>query len=314
MKRFFSSGVRMCLLNGYSGMKDFRKVLEDHKFRNQLIEKSKGKVRTKIIDDMLALNTYENKGKFQVVNGTDTSITKNIIDRMDVLSRTDLLEDTFMNDPNPEINFRKWADEGAFIGIKCSKSGKTESINTLVTFLVQKMWCAVLSRIDLKDETGCYNRDLARMGFITLDEPHAFPSVAKLLVGAIRESRKWRCGFNFAVHELNDFKELLPKLLAAGNNFIVYPTIADNYKAIKEYIGEFTVDEAMQTKEFHAIHSIYLNGKRTVYDALTLPKPETRFKLVEREVDPFKLCREQYGTDYKTIYYSAIGLPSAVKE
>lgn len=303
MKRYFTSGVRMCLANGYAGIKDFRRILEDHVFRCELINKSKGKLRDKVIEDMETLNKVDGRTKEKVILGTREDLIAGILDRMDILTRTDLLEDTFMHAPNPDINFREWADNGCFIGIKCNKSGKEEAVNILVTFLVQKMWCAILTRQDIKGAHGGYDRNLARLGFITLDEPHSFPTVCRILTGAIRESAKWRAGFNFAVHDLNDLGILLPKLKAAGGSFLLYQTSKDNYAELSEIMGDFTVMEALQTKQWHALHIINWNGERIVYDAQALSPPEKRFIEVKRP-DLHDLTRKRYGTNYKELYYN----------
>jgi hypothetical protein len=300
MKRYFVSGIRMCLTNGYAGIKDFRRILEDHIFRCELIERSRGIMRDKVIEDMETLNKID--GRNGSITGTREDLIAGILDRMDILTRTDLLEDTFMHAPNPEINFRKWADEGCFIGIKCNKSGKEEAVNILVTFLIEKMWCAILTRQNIRGQHGGYDRNLARLGFITLDEPHSFPTVCRILTGAIRESAKWRAGFNFAVHDLNDLGILLPKLKAAGGSFMIYQTSKDNYIELSDIMGDFSIAEAQQTKQYHSLNIINWNGERIVYDVLNMPPPDRRFKEIKRP-DLYELNRKRYGTNYRELYY-----------
>lgn len=275
MKRYFNSAVRMCIVNGYTGVEDFRRALEDHMFRQDLINESEGKIRDKVIQDMIALTKYGKNGepldtKWDMIGG--------ILDRLSVLVQNDILEDIFMSEPNQEIDFYKWFNEGYFVGIKAPKGDLfIETVNMLITFIVQKAWCAILMRhgINKKDRLG---------GFITLDEPHSFPYVAEILTGAIRESAKYRCGFNFAVHDLKDLGVLLPKLKAAGNNFMIFETDTDNIKHVEKLIKPFDENDILNLKQYHAIHSLVYGGTRIVQDIKTLPELKDRFKATNRRM------------------------------
>lgn len=274
MKRYFNSAVRMCLVNGYTGIDDFRRILEDHKFRCDLIEKSNGKIREKVILDMETLNKMSGKN----VTGTRFELISGIIDRLSIMIQTDILEDIFMGTPNEEIDFYKWFNEGYFVGVKAPKGELgIETTNVLITFIVQKAWSSILMRhsIDKKDRVP---------GFITLDEPHSFPYVCEILTGAIRESAKYRAGFNFAVHDLKDLGVLLPKLKAAGSNFMIFHTDESNLKQAESLIKPFTSEDIRTMKEYHAIHSLVYGDGRIVQDVKTLPEPESRFRKVDRKL------------------------------
>lgn len=291
MTRYFISAVRLCLLNGYSGIESFTRCLTDYKFRVELCEKSQGKIREKVLQDMDSLNIYSKKGD-EVVDTVSSTAIIGIADRANKLLQSDLLEDCFMDNPNVDIDFRKWFDEGYFVGIKANKDavGGFETCNVLVTFLVQKAWSAILSRYD----DLVRGKDL-RLGFVTLDEPHSFPSVCTILTGAIRESAKWRCGFNFMVHDLDDLGVMLPKLIDAGSNFIMYRTSFKNYRRLESLMKPFTIEEALETKQYHALHILDNNGERVVFDAKSLKPPNERYPVVNNVAHMTKSCWDRYG-------------------
>lgn len=289
MTRYFISAVRLCLLNNYCGVEAFKNCLTDYRFREELIIKSQGKIRDKVIQDMKELNEYDQDGNVKGAKSSQAIV--GILDRLNRLIQTDILEDCFMGEPNMNIDFRKWFDQGYFVGIKANKDaiGGFETCNILITFLIQKAWSAILSRYD-----NIQNQKDFKLGFITMDEPHSFPLVCKILTGAIRESAKWRCGFNFMVHDLDDLGIMLPKLIDAGGNFILFPTSEKNYKKIESILHPFTIEDALQTKEYHAIHIVNCGGERIVFDANALLPPTERYPIIDRQ-HVTQECWNKYG-------------------
>lgn len=113
----------------------------------------------------------------------------------------------------PLISFRKWADGDKFpyfVGIRIPKDFFLETgTDALATFVISKLWLAILSRYDIP-------KDQRRPCVFIQDEPHQFPSALELYRSVVRESRKWRLKLMWLGHTLEDFKDIIEQVRAAG--------------------------------------------------------------------------------------------------
>lgn len=238
MEKFLGAAAKAVFVNPECGLYDVIMCLTNGEFRKNIIEKHKVVGRTKYILDQL------NDDKDP--SGTNMGYIKGIMDRIDSLLDNEFVSNCLLQAPCKEVNFREWADNGYFVGIKIPKSTLLDDgTDLLVTFIVSKLWLAILSREDIVSETKtpC---------ILILDEPHQFPTVFKELYSIIREMRKWRLGVFILMHEFGDLKQLKPVLKAAGTNYFLYKTSKETYKELLEEFSPFELEELLDVKWRHA--------------------------------------------------------------
>lgn len=97
------------------------------------------------------------------------------------------------------------------------------------------------------------------------------------------------------VHDLDDLGAMLPKLVDAGASFVLFRTSEKNYKRVENIMKPFTIEEALQTKEYHAIHIVDCKGERAVFDALTLDGPTKRYPVIDSINSVIEKCWDKYG-------------------
>jgi type IV secretory pathway TraG/TraD family ATPase VirD4 len=150
----------------------------------------------------------DNKDK---LTGTKANYISGIMDRLKALLDNEYVANCLLQTPSKENNFRKWADEGYFVGIRVPKDklldGETD---LLVTYIVSKLWLSVLSRDNI-------HKDERKPCMLILDEPHQFPTVFKELYSIIREMRKWRhavVSMRYKDKNICDMGHMIPPLPA----------------------------------------------------------------------------------------------------
>ncbi|MFB5192966.1 hypothetical protein [Alicyclobacillus fastidiosus] len=163
------------------------------------------------------------------------------------------------DDGNPLINFRKWADGDVhpyFVGIRIPKDFFLDAgTDAVATFVISKLWLAILSRYDTpkKDRRPCV---------FVMDEPHQFPSALPLYKGVVRESRKWRLKLMWLGHTLEDFKEIIEQVRAAGCQYSQYKAKSEaSLKMILPEMAPFTKEELINIPDrYWAVNRITAPG------------------------------------------------------
>lgn len=234
MDRFLGACAKATFKNPKANLYDVVLCITDADFRH------------KIIRD----NNIEGRLKYTLEQMDDSNISRTltgIMDRLDGILDNEYAANCLLQTPNPEINFRKWADEGYFVGIKIPKDKLLDdATDLLVTYVVSKLWLSILTRSDVAIEER-------RPCFLILDEPHQFPTVLKELYNIIREMRKWRLGLIVLAHEFGDFRTMKSLLKNAGTNYFIYTTGKDTYRELLEEMSPYTLEECLRTKWHHAI-------------------------------------------------------------
>jgi hypothetical protein len=253
MDRFLGACAKATFKNPMANLYDVVLCITDPKYRKEIIKK----------------NNIDGRLKYTLEQMDEPVIAKTlagIMDRLDGILDSEYAANCLLQTPNPEINFRKWADEGYFVGIKVPKDKLLDdATDLLVTFLVSKWWLSILTRSDIEDI------DARIPSFLILDEPHQFPTVLKELYSIIREMRKWRAGTIISAHEFGDFKSMKSLLKNAGTNYFIYPTGKDTYRELIEELAPYTLEECMKTKWRHAIINMRYKSENVCVMAHMIP-------------------------------------------
>lgn len=253
MSRYLGACAKAAYKNPEACLYDVILCLTNRKYREKLIEDYGIDGRLKMT--LLQLNDDKDK-----ITGTKAQYITGIMDRLESLLDNEAVANCLLQKANKDIDFRKWANQGYFVGIRVPKDRLLdEATDLLVTYIVSKLWLAILTResIDEKDRKPC---------MLILDEPHQFPTVYTQLFSIIREMRKWRLGIFILAHEFSDLKSLKNLFKAAGTNYFIYQTSKETYKELLEELSPFTLEELMKTKWRHAIVKMRYKDKTICVD------------------------------------------------
>jgi len=169
------------------------------------------------------------------------------MDRLEALLDNEFAANCLLQEANLDIDFRKWADEGYFVGIRVQKDTLLDdTTDLLVTYIVSKLWLDILTRSNIPKEQR-------KPCILILDEPHQFPTVLTELYSIIREMRKWRFGIFIFAHEFSDFKGMKSLFKSAGTNYFIYSTSKEIYKELLEELQPFELEEMLKTKWHNSI-------------------------------------------------------------
>lgn len=281
MRRYLSSAGLLVFSQENTTIMDCMNVLADFNIRHDFIERSGLSSNNKIIQDLLSLDTDD--------GGTREGEIRGIIDRMDWISGDYVLNALFSARGNNKINFTKWANEGYVVFCKMPQTSLSDTtINILTTFLMSKIWLAILMRGDNKADYSNYN-----LCNVFVDEIHRIPLASKMLDN-IREQRKYGLKYIFSAHQPKDFKALLKTLQSAGCSYVLFNTSKDNWKIFEDELKPFTIEDCMKTKKYHAKVIANFDKEYCVFDAKIIPPLDITSKRIDRS-HLSQICAEEYG-------------------
>jgi hypothetical protein len=176
----------------------------------------------------------------------------------------------FEND-KPLLDFRKFADAKDGPYLVCLRVPKSkllpEATNALVTYLVSKLWLAVLTRYD-----GNWNKP----AWVIMDEPHQYLGATAEWSDMIVESRKWGLGLVFLFHSFVQLpKDFSRVMKAAGPHIVLYAssTAGQEFKDLEKELAPFELEEFLALPKHHALVSLYSGGRVPVFSAAMAQPP-----------------------------------------
>lgn len=263
MERFLGAAAKAVFKNSTANLYDVVLCLTDREYRDKLIKDNNIEGRLKWTLEQLNDDGNE--------SGTKQNYVSGIMDRLEALLDNEFAANCLLQEVNLDIDFRKWADEGYFVGIRVPKDTLLDdTTDLLVTYIVSKLWLAILTRSNIPKEQR-------KPCILLLDEPHQFPTVLTELHSIIREMRKWRLGIFIFAHEFSDFKGMKSLFKSAGTNYFIYQTSKETYKELLEELQPFTLEEMIATKWRHAIVNMrYKEEKICVMTDMLKPLPHKR--------------------------------------
>ncbi|MCW7999536.1 ATP-binding protein [Clostridium sp. cpc1] len=263
MERFLGAAAKAVFKNPTANLYDVILCLTDREYRDNLIVTNNINGRLKWTLEQLNDDGNE--------TGTKQNYVSGIMDRLESLLDNEFAANCLLQEANLDIDFRKWSDEGYFVGIRIPKDTLLDdTTDLLVTYIVSKLWLSILTRSNMPKEQR-------KPCILILDEPHQFPTVLTELHSIIREMRKWRFGIFILAHEFGDFKNMKTLLKSAGTNYFIYQTSKETYKELLEELQPFTLEEMIATKWRHAIVNMrYKEEKICVMTDMLKPLPHKR--------------------------------------
>jgi predicted transcriptional regulator len=276
MKRYLNAAGLIAFSQINTTMLDVLKILTDYDVRHNFIKNSGLSDKSKVVKDLKMLDDVKTEG-------TKINEVKGIIDRLDILLGDYVLSAIFSTKSKKELDFIKFMNEGYLVLCKMPQINLSDgTIDTLITFLMSKIWLAAIMRGDNK-----------RITHVIVDEIHRYPTAVKILDN-IREMRKYNLSYFFSAHQPQDFKKLLPTLKSAGSSYMLLNTSIDNLKYFEQEIKPFTIEECLETKKYHAKCIINYDKEYCVFDAkMPLPIQQT-YKYKNREYIKDN-CIKEYG-------------------
>ena len=278
MKRYLTSAGLLVFSLPDTTIMDVLNCLIDYDIRHKFIKQSKLSKDSKIIKELLMLDK----------NGNDTNFNdiKGIIDRLDLLLGDFVLNNIFSTKSNSNINFKHYADNGYAVFCLMPQSWLSDgTIDSLITFLMSKIWLAHLMR---GEDTPPY-----RVTNVVVDEIHRYSSARKMLDN-IREMRKYGLKYIISAHKPGDFKEILSTLKSAGSSYMLFNTSKENLKFFEEELQPFTIQECLETKKYHAKCIVNYDKQYCVFDSKIIPPADTTRERVDRS-KLISECQQKYG-------------------
>lgn len=184
---------------------------------------------------------------FKIDEECDNSNTlKGIESRLNMLMDNMIMKKLFSINPDKKMNFAEWANGGYCVIINVPENKFNANVNSIVTFLVQKLWLAIISdRYHIPEEKR-------KQCHLVIDEPNKFPQVMDILRDNIIASRKWRLRFVFLIHNMDIFGKMYENLKTAGTTFIMMPTSRYNFTKAEEFYAPYGYEELKEVEKLNA--------------------------------------------------------------
>lgn len=253
MRRYLLSAGKLVLLDNNASLKDVIRCLQNHKFRNKLIDNLDEKLISLLEEDtenLLELNEWDKKG--EAIIGTKDNKIEGVIDRINLLKEDPNMNIMYGLNPDNNVNFVKAMNEGKIILIKLKESEYYDSLskNILVTFFITKIWLASLIR----------NASSCKRCTVIIDEVFQTPMAQKLIGKQLVQSAKFNLKYIFTLHYLNQLFWDTKEALKSANASYVLISGCDK-KAFKELEEEFNkndyvLNDLINLEEYHSLNLI----------------------------------------------------------
>lgn len=272
MRRYLLSAGKIVLLNNNSSLKEVIKCLQNHNFRNDLINNIDIELKHILdedIENLLELNEWDKKGE-NIIGTKDTKI-EGIIDRINLLKEDPNMNIMYAANPKNNINFVESMNQGKVILIKLKESEyyDTLSKNILVTFFITKIWLSSL----LRNTSDC------KRCTVIIDEIFQTPMAQRLVGKQLVQSAKFNLKYIFTLHYLNQLAPDTKESLKSANASYVLISGCDK-KAFKELEEEFNENEYflsdLQNLEQHYALHLIKTSKSYASFITKLPPPITK--------------------------------------
>lgn len=253
MRRYLLSAGKLVLLDNNASLKEVIRCLQNHKFRNELINNLDENLISLLeedIENLLELNEWDKKG--EVIIGTKDSKIEGVIDRINLLKEDPNMNIMYGLNPDNNINFVKSMNEGKIILIKLKESEYYDSLskNILVTFFITKIWLASLIR----------NTSSCKRCTVIVDEIFQTPMAQKIIGKQLVQSAKFNLKYIITLHYLNQLFWDTKEALKSANASYVLISGCDK-KAFKELEEEFNkndygLNDLINLEEYNSLNLI----------------------------------------------------------
>lgn len=257
MCRYLLSAGKLVFLKKDKGLKDVVKCLQNHNYRNELINNLTKEYREYLeedIDNLLELNEYDKNDKERANPlGTKDSKIEGILDRINLLKRDPNMNLMYSLGPANNINFIKAMDEGKIILIRLREDEFYDKVSksVLVTFFITKIWLSILMRSKNENSRRCT---------VIIDEIFQTPMAQKLIGQQLVQSAKFNLKYILTLHYLNQLAPDTKEALKSANCSYCLISGCDK-KAFKELEEEFNIngyelEDLLKLEEYHSLNLI----------------------------------------------------------
>jgi len=267
MLRYLYAAAMIVFIHPDKTLNDVFRVLRRWEIRNEYIRLAKYSgcfdEDDEVLYDLQELHEKDSKGK---IIGTRENLIGGILDRITVLKKNIYIKAMLAAPIDKGIDFIDYIDQGKNILIRIPQTvfPDPQVRDTLATYFLTRIWLAVQLRKQDKNNRLCH---------IVIDEVHQIPTCAAFIKNHITEFRRHRLGTVFTVHYLRQFRGLLEAVKSAGASYMLLSgTEKDNIKALEEEIKPFTLEEAMNLKQWHSLNIINYGNQYTQFIS-NMPKP-----------------------------------------
>ena len=254
MVRYLMAACKIVFIHEGEKVNNVFRVLENWDIRQEYIRKSKGiyNLDDRVIRTLQELNETTEGGK---IIGTRHHLIQGVLNRIDTLLDDPRLEQMLMAEVGNKHNFTKYMNEGKAVYIKIPQSTFRDPTtkDILVTYFLTRIWSSALNRSAI---------DKPNIAHIITDEVHQIPTTANFMKNHIVEFRKFGLAPFFTIHYLKQFKTLLSAVKSSGASYMLLNGLEkENLTVLKEEISPFTIEEAMNLKEWESLNVIRHNNQ-----------------------------------------------------
>jgi hypothetical protein len=226
MERWVSAVGNTIFSQRGNGLVHLFRAFQDQKYAESLLDVASQSRKTDIEDFLQAMSS--------------PTQLRPIHDRIGMLRNNELLSNIFLQKNNSELSFRKFMDEGYYVGIYYPGNIYVEGIDRIITAVIYKIYMAALSRYDIADEK-------LNPASIIMDEPHQYLSAGPHLTRMCVELRKYRVKPIFMAHYLGQMGKVGLDIQAGGAQYIAYKSKHTHYNAMADELYPFTPQELVDT-------------------------------------------------------------------
>lgn len=268
MRRSLASAANVVFINKNMSMRNVVECISDYRKRQEYISMIPESLKEYLQDDIYNLNDMnEHDNKTGEVNGTKTSKSDFVLDRINLLMEDIKLKVMFNKSIDSNFDFVKAMNDGKIVLIKIPESKyptKTHK-NILTTFFVSKIWLASQLR------GGMYKEP--KRTHIMIDEIFQAPTAEHILKDILVQCRKFQTKFIFSAHYLSQIDTIKEALKASGTSYMLMQgTDKQNFNELKEDLAPFELQDLLNLKRYNSLNLIKISNGYAKF-ITELPKP-----------------------------------------
>lgn len=263
MLRYLRAACMVTFYNNKS-FKDVFKVLEDYKYRNEIIN-----ICNKDLDDYTeTLKELDDTDKSGTVKGTKISYIQSILNRIDIIKENTYMELMYKKDTRNNFNLVNELQKNQLVNIKIPESMFSTDIEKDIYCLywLIKIWGALQQRMML------FPNDRVKVNLL-IDEIYQVPLTQTFLKTKINQIAKKTCKPILSCHSLQQINYIRPELKSANTSYMLLSGCnKDNYRELEEELYPYTLQDLLNLKRYHSLNLIKTNDGYAKF-ITALPKP-----------------------------------------
>lgn len=263
MLRYLKAACMVAFYNNKS-FKDVFKVLEDYKYREDIIKCCPDNLND-YTETLKELNDIDKAGN---IKGTKTSYIQSILNRIDIIKENTYMELMYKKSTENNFNLVQEMQKNQLINIKIPESmfsTDTEKDIYCLYWLI-KIWGALQQRMML------YPDNRVKVNLL-IDEIYQVKLTQTFLKTKINQIAKKTCKPILSCHSLQQINYIRPELKSANTSYMLLSGCnKDNYRELEEELYPYTLQDLLRLKRYHSLNLIKTNDGYAKF-ITALPKP-----------------------------------------